>query len=370
MHCASHGEFEQGRPLLEALQNRCSSIKIVVTFFSPSGMQHSSWADITDEAYYLPADTPRNARMFLDLIKPDLAVFVKYELWYHFLHALHQRKIPAILIAANFHSKQIFFRWYGGLFRKMLSFFNLIMVQYRESGALLDRIGIHHYEVCGDPRFERAIKHAQKIFHDAVVDAFRDGKNLLVAGSTWPEDEAMLIKVFSSSELVHWRLLLVPHEIDRKRIRQFQKKLPGTLLYSSCEISQCRAKDAKVMIVDRMGLLASLYRYGTAAYVGGALGGTGLHNILEPAVYGLPLIFGPKYNGFPEAKEMIDEGIAAVVKTPDQMASAMKALERKEKQREIALKAGQVFERNQGVVHRMMSALQSRGIMEIKKPTS
>ncbi|GAB4249877.1 MAG: glycosyltransferase N-terminal domain-containing protein [Saprospiraceae bacterium] len=367
MHCASHGEFEQGRPLLEALKERYPAAELVLTFFSPSGMEHASWQELTDTAFYLPADSRKNAGKFLHLVQPYIAIFVKYELWYHYLSALHRRKIPAVLIAASFRSDQVFFRWYGCFFRKMLAHFNLVLVQYRDSARLLDGIGLRKHAVCGDPRFERAANVAASDYRNEILEAFCNGKQVLIAGSTWPADKEMLSKAFASQKTDNWKLVLVPHEIDRKRISQFAEQLPGTLVYSALEKAGPGLASAKVLVIDQMGLLSRIYRYGTAAYVGGAMGGTGLHNIIEPAAYGLPVMFGPHHRQFPEAQEMLARGIAAVVKNADELVKALEGFARTQNQKEIREAAGRLFDENGGVTGKMLEHLLLSGLLPNKK---
>ncbi len=370
MHCASHGEFEQGRPLLEALKEQFPSSKIILTFFSPSGMEHAAWEELTNAAHYLPPDNRKNARQFLDLVQPDLVFFVKYELWYHYLLELDARNIPTILVAANFRTDQVFFRWYGGLYRRMLAFFDLILVQYPESAGLLEKIGIRHCQVCGDPRFERASEIAATPYRNEVLEAFCDEKKVLIAGSTWPPDEALLFRAFSSEMPEDWKLVIVPHELDSGRMKQWVQKWPQTLLYSEAVQSPESVAEARTLIVDKMGLLSRIYRYGTAAFIGGAVGGTGLHNIIEPAAYGLPLLFGKHCDQYPEARQMINAGIAEAIESSEDISSAIKSFEQEDKLKKVRSKAKKLFEVNAGVTKKMLEHLQSKGLLPIKKPTS
>lgn len=367
MHCASHGEFEQGRPLLEALRKSYPSATIVLTFFSPSGMEHADWKGLANQVHYLPADSRPNARRFLDQVKPDLVFFVKYELWYYFLSELNSRNIPTVLLAANFRKDQVFFRWYGGLFRKMLSFFNLILVQYPESGNLLEGIGIRHHAVCGDPRFERASNVAATPFRDQVLEAFCEGEKVLIAGSTWPEDEKILFEAFASQNTGDWKLVLVPHEISANRINLLSRKLEGSIVYSQASATPDRVRSAQVLIVDKMGMLARIYRYGAAAFVGGAVGGTGLHNIIEPAAYGLPLFFGRQHKKFPEAEQMIRIGIAKEVGNAADLAKALANLQQTTELDSIRRTAEKLFKANAGVTKKMIDTLNARRLLPNKK---
>lgn len=303
-HCASLGEFEQGRPVMEAIRKQYPQYKIVLTFFSPSGYEVRKDYEGADYVFYLPMDSPRNARQFLDAVQPSLAVFVKYEFWYDYMSALQQRNIPAILISAAFRKDQVFFKGYGGLFRKLLGCFRYLLVQDEGSKALLDTIGLtDNVIVAGDTRYDRVAAIAATAKELPDIAAFRQQSRVLVGGSTWPEDEQVL-KAFLPEMPAGWKMILAPHEIDAVHIRQVKELFGETaILFSEWKIAP--RPDAQVLIIDNIGMLSALYRYGDVAFIGGGFNKGGIHNILEPAVFGLPVVFGPVYRKFVEAVNMV-----------------------------------------------------------------
>lgn len=305
-HCASLGEFEQGLPVFEALKQKQPEYKVVLSFFSPSGYEIKKNTSIADVVVYLPTDSKKNAKKFLDLVHPELVVFVKYDIWINYLFEIKNRNFKAILISALFRESQIFFRWYGGLFRKALTAFNQIFVQNVSSQILLERIGIQNITISGDTRFDRVLQnkaHVQPI--DFITD-FINEKICMVIGSSWPEDERLLARYINQTKH-DVKFILVPHNVDKGHINQINKTLEvPTIIFSEANSENCINK--KVIIIDQIGLLRSLYHFGDIAYVGGAMGKTGLHNILEPAVFGIPIVIGKNYEKFPEAKAMIKNG--------------------------------------------------------------
>ena len=304
-HCASLGEFEQGRPLLEAYREAHPGTKLVLTFFSPSGFEiRKDWPG-ADYIFYLPLDTRRNARAFLDLVKPELVVFVKYEFWYHFLNETHRRGIPAIVVSAIFRPDQIFFQPWGGFFRRILSCFAHIFTQNQASATLLHGLGFAHVSVAGDTRFDTvAATAAAASRHLPIVDAFvADGAPVLVVGSSWPEDLPILVPLLSRYHN-KLRVLVAPHEISESNLRLVEMAFPGQVQrYSQAEATT--VAQARLLLFDNVGLLSQLYRFGEYAYIGGAFG-KGLHNTLEAAAFGLPLFFGPTYSKFQEAVELVE----------------------------------------------------------------
>jgi 3-deoxy-D-manno-octulosonic-acid transferase len=304
-HCSSMGEFEQGRPVLESLRRKSPESKILLSFFSPSGYEIRKEYPGADYVCYLPLDTRKNAREFLDTVPVSQAYFVKYEFWYHFLRALKNRNIPVNLISAIFRKRQVFFRWYAGWYRKMLFLFDTLFVQDKESGQLLTEYGITHYRVCGDTRFDRVHEISKNAVQIPVIEAFAGSDNVLIAGSTWPPDDELICKFINESEN-SWKYIIVPHEIDSSHIIGIQKLITRkTLIYS--KLDENELPEASVLIIDTMGLLSSLYQYGKIAYIGGGFG-KGIHNTLEAATFGLPVIFGPRYKKFREAEELVTAG--------------------------------------------------------------
>ncbi|GAC1374227.1 MAG: glycosyltransferase N-terminal domain-containing protein [Hymenobacter sp.] len=303
-HCASLGEFEQGRPLLEAYRRAHSDIRLVLTFFSPSGYEiRKSWPG-ADYVFYLPLDTRSQAHAFLEAVQPRLAVFVKYEFWYHFLTQAQQRGIPTIVVSAIFRPDQVFFRPWGGFFRNILTRFSHIFTQNETSAALLRQHGLERVSVAGDTRFDTVVATAAAPPRPLpVVDAFvADGAPVLVVGSSWPEDLPVL-RPLLRRYLPGLRVLVAPHEISETNLRLVEDAFPGQVQrYSQAQAGT--VAQARILLIDNVGLLSQLYRFGRYAYIGGAFG-KGLHNTLEAAAFGLPLFFGPTYTKFQEAVELV-----------------------------------------------------------------
>jgi len=321
MHCASLGEFEQGRPLLEALREQYPSCKLLLTFFSPSGYEVRKNYTGADWVFYLPMDGPRNARRFLEIVKPSLVIFVKYEFWFYYLKKVKYRNIPLILVSALFWEKMSFFKWYGAMQRKMLSRFDQLFVQDNGSQQLLQNIGLGDITtISGDTRFDRVSAIARQAASVPVVEQFTAGRPALIAGSTWPEDEVLLQQAQQQLSDTGLRLVIAPHDISENRIAAIEKLFPQSIRYSvAVKNPGSSAAAVPVLIIDNIGLLSSIYRYGMACYIGGGFG-KGIHNTLEAAVYGKPLLFGPVFHKFKEAKDLIAAGAAFSVTEPAQAA--------------------------------------------------
>jgi len=308
-HCASLGEFEQGRPLMEETRKRFPAHKILLTFFSPSGYEKRKSYEHADLVMYLPLDTARNARRITGAMKLDMVIFIKYEFWYHILHMLSKQGTPLFLASGIFRSRQLFFRWYGTWYRKFLACFTHIYVQQEDSRSLLMNIGINRVSVAGDTRFDRVCQVAVTPYHHSVLERLTSGKTTIVAGSTWERDEQLLAEVsLELSEKICW--IIAPHELSEVHLSRILKRFPGSVLFS--ELEEETPDDTCVIIIDTIGLLSFLYRFGTLAYVGGGFG-KGIHNILEAAVYGIPVIFGPVHQKFTEAVELVEKGGAFAV---------------------------------------------------------
>lgn len=304
MHCASLGEFEQGRPVLEALRQEYPEYALVLTFFSPSGYEVRKNYDGADYIFYLPEDSPENSATFIRYVQPKLCVFVKYELWYYYLSTIHKEEIPCLLISAIFNVNHGFFKWYGGLQRKMLRYFNSILVQDANSQHLLQTIGINNSYICGDTRFDRVIAAAGNAKEISLATEFCANAKIIVAGSTWQQDEEML------SEAMHalpndWKLILVPHEVHETHLNDIEELFGDSIIKAS---KWDNYSDARVLLIDSVGMLLSLYKYATIAYIGGGFGKAGVHNVLEAAVYGKPCIYGPIYHQFLEAVQLVEAG--------------------------------------------------------------
>ena len=305
-HCASLGEFEQGRPVIEGIRKRLPDRKILLTFFSPSGYEKRKDYEHADYVMYLPLDTRRNATRMLELLPIEMALFIKYEFWYHFLNQLHSREVPVYLASGNFRPGQLFFKWYGSWYRSFLGCFTHIFVQNRESEHLLAGIGQHRVSVAGDTRFDRVEKLRHSPFTHPALDAFGKDSALIVAGSTWEKDEQLLAQAYRElPEQIYW--IIAPHEISEGHLRSLQLRFPGSVRFT--ELESTVPEGCRVIVVDTIGRLSYLYRYGVLAYIGGGFG-KGIHNILEAATYGLPVIFGPEYKKFSEAVELASLGAA------------------------------------------------------------
>ena len=313
VHTASLGEFEQGLPIIEQLKKNYPEYRILVTFFSPSGYEVKKNTAAADVVTYLPMDTKKNAIKFLDLVNPKLVIFVKYEIWPNYLRSLSQRNIPTLLISALFKENQIYFKSYGGFMRKALHNFTHIFVQDTKSIELLSKINIKNTAISGDTRFDRVIEILERDNNLAFMENFKNGAKTLVAGSTWPDDEEVLVPYINTGES-SLKFVLAPHNIKPEHINKLKSSInKKTILYSELENKDLSAYE--VLIIDTIGLLTKIYSYAEISYVGGGFA-TGLHNTLEPAVYGIPVIIGPSFKGFKEAEDLVNKGGVLVVKSP------------------------------------------------------
>lgn len=308
-HAASLGEFEQGRPMIEEIRRRHPDKKILLTFFSPSGYEVRKHYEGADVVCYLPFDKPRNVRKFLDLARPSMAFFIKYEFWKNYLDELRRRGIPTYSVSSVFRKDQVFFKWYGGLYRKVLHDFTCLYVQNELSRRYLGRIGVTDVKIVGDTRFDRVLEIMHRAKDLPIVEAFRGDGPVLVAGSSWQPDEELFIRYFN--EHPGMKLIIAPHVIDDLHLVDIINRLKRPYVRYS-KATPDKAAKADCLIVDCYGLLSSIYRYGTISYIGGGFG-VGIHNTLEAAVYGMPVVFGPKFQKFVEAKELIEVGGAYTI---------------------------------------------------------
>lgn len=307
IHVASLGEFEQGRPIIEQIRQTHPEYKILLTFFSPSGYEIRKNYPGADHIFYLPIDTPRNARRFLDAAHPEIAIFVKYEFWLNLLAELRHRKIRTYIVSAIFRRNSVFFKPYGGLWRQALESFDAMFVQNEESKRLLASIGFDNVLVAGDTRFDRVAEIARISKPVDIVERFKGGERLFVAGSTWGPDEELLVRLMDENPGV--KFLIAPHEMDETRIEKLMAETRGgALRYTQCT-PETRYESKQLLILDTVGLLSSAYRYASWAYIGGGFG-TGIHNTLEAATFGLPIAFGPNYQKFKEARDLATLGAA------------------------------------------------------------
>lgn len=305
-HAASLGEFEQGRPLMEYLRKTHPEYKILLTFFSPSGYEVRKNYEGADIICYLPLDTIRNARRFLRAIKPVMAFFIKYEFWYNYLHILQHRGVPTYSVSSIFRPNQIFFQWYGKGYGRVLKCFTHFFVQNIESKNLLAKLDIHDVEVVGDTRFDRVLQIKEASKQLPIVEKFTENTSkVFIAGSSWLPDEEVFLKYFNLHK--DWKLIVAPHVIGEDHLAQIFELLKGRRVVRYTEATEENVKDAEVLIIDCFGLLSSIYHYGTISYVGGGFG-VGIHNVLEAAVWDIPVIFGPNNKRFQEAQGLIMAG--------------------------------------------------------------
>lgn len=415
VHVASLGEFEQGRPVIEAFREKHPGWQIVLSFFSPSGYAIRKNYPHADLVCYLPADTRRNARDFLDIIQPDLVIFVKYEFWANMLFALKNHRVPTLLVSALFRPGQPFFRWYGGFWRQILGCFGHIFSQNEYSARLLRNAGFQNITVAGDTRIDRVLRLAEEVKKNAVVEAFLsapspptpqprkeassfeqvhfsddnlifppakeqeipfpehskypEGKPLsprgermgvgstLIAGSTWPEDEALLLPLLDDPAFAALHMIVAPHEPSEKHLAQLTAHLTQPYLrYSACVNGEAIPDSTRLLLIDNVGLLNTLYAYGRVAYIGGGFG-KGIHNTLEPAAFGLPILFGPKYEKFEEARQFVARGGAFPVRTAAELADALRKLQDPECYAKASRAVKAFLEENRGATDTVLKHL-------------
>ena len=318
-HAASLGEFEQGRPIMERLRREHPEYKILLTFFSPSGYEVRKNYEGADIICYLPLDTPINAIRFLRLVRPVMAYFIKYEFWYNYLHILKYRHVPAYSVSSIFRPDQIFFKWYAKKYAGVLHCITHFFVQNEQSKELLAKIGITDVTISGDTRFDRVLQIMEQSKHLPIVEAFKQDHHVFVAGSSWSPDEDIFIRFFN--EHPEWKLIIAPHVIGNDHLQQILSKLNRkTVRYT--EATTETAAEAQCLIIDCFGLLSSIYHYGEVAYVGGGFG-VGIHNVLEAAVWNVPVFFGPNNKRFQEAQQLLASGGGVEITDYDSFTTAM-----------------------------------------------
>ena len=356
VHAASLGEFEQGRPLIERIRKEHPEYRILLTFFSPSGYEVRKNYPGADIVCYLPLDTIRNSRRFLRAVHPEMAFFIKYEFWYNYLHILKHRGVPVYSVSSIFRENQIFFRWYGNDYEKVLKCFTKFFVQNEKSRQLLASIGITDVEVTGDTRFDRVldIKNAAKQL--PIVEKFKDGKNAFVAGSSWLPDEEIFIPYFNNHK--DWKLIIAPHVIDESHLQQIETLLKGRKVLRYTKVGDTTdLQNAEVLIIDCFGLLSSIYNYGEVAYVGGGFG-VGIHNLLEAAVWNVPVFFGPNNQRFQEAQDLKSGGGGLeIVSNADFTAKMNHLIADTEYMQKTAKAAGEYVSRHAGALDKVMQSV-------------
>ena len=353
-HAASLGEFEQGRPLIEKIRAKYPDYKILLTFFSPSGYEVRKNYRGADVVCYLPFDKPRNVKKFLDISNPVMAFFIKYEFWKNYLDELNKRRIPVYSVSSIFRKDQIFFKWYGGTYRNVLKNFDYLFVQNEASRRFLSKIGINKVTVVGDTRFDRVLQIREEAKELPLVEKFKGDSFTLVAGSSWGLDEDLFLEYFNTHP--EMKLIIAPHVIDENHLVEIISKLKRPYVrYTRAD--ERNVQKADCLIIDCFGLLSSIYRYGEVAYIGGGFG-VGIHNTLEAAVYGIPVVFGPKHQKFMEAKQLIEAQGAFSISNYEELGSLFdRFLTDEHFHRETGSNAGFYVTNNAGATDKVLSMI-------------
>jgi 3-deoxy-D-manno-octulosonic-acid transferase len=364
MHCASLGEFEQGRPLLEMLRSAYPQAKIALTFFSPSGYEAKKNFRGADYIFYLPADSRNHAKQFLDLVRPRLVLWIKYDYWYYYLMELKSRQIPSMLVSGIFRPDQPFFKWYGKLHRDMLGSFGHIFVQTQSSQELLASVNLSsRTTISGDTRFDRVIEIASRFEPIPLIERFVAGKRVIVAGSTWKEDE---------EELDHYAIthpeicfVIAPHEIDESRLKEIEALFKKSIRLSRLEEEMKQAGERpNVLIIDNIGMLSRLYKYATITYVGGGFGDDGVHNVLEAAVYAKPVVMGPVIEKYVEAMELVESGGGIVIDSALEAESVFNRLLSSDQEYHLRSEAsGRYVQSKKGATRKIMDYIQENRLL-------
>jgi len=361
VHCSSLGEFEQGRPIIERIRMQSTSHTIVLTFFSPSGYEIRKNYPVADHVFYLPMDSKKNAAKFLDLVNPHLVIFIKYDYWYYYLDEIKTRKINCLLISAVFRRGQTFFKWYGGFQRKMLRCFSQIFVQNEESKALLEAVSISNCIVSGDTRFD-AVVEIEKNFKDIpLIEDFIGKSKCIVAGSTWKEDEEFLQKLLDQLTDDKAKLIIAPHEIDKRHLDELQKLFPTSVKFSELAAEH---DPVQILIIDNIGLLSRLYKYGYITYVGGGFTKDGVHNVLEAAVYAKPVVFGKNYQKYSEAIQLVEcEGAKSFSSQDELFQIVYTLLNDADDYRQKCEASGKYVSQKKGATQKVMSYIEEKRLL-------
>jgi len=355
-HAASLGEFEQGRPVLEEFKKKHPNYKILLTFFSPSGYEIRKDYEGADFVFYMPLDTNKSVNQFLSIVKPKFVFFIKYEFWFNYLRKLNKMQIPVFIISANFRENQHFFKWYGAWFRNNLSKIDWFFVQNQNSLQLLNSIGISNVTVSGDTRFDRVVEIASKPQKFPLVEEFVKNSFVILAGSSWPEDEKLLSHLFSLN-ISDFKIIIAPHEIHEDHILQIEKNYSKQKTIRLSKAGLAEIANYNVLIVNGMGFLSSLYQYCQLAYIGGGFG-KGIHNILEAVTFGKPVIFGPNYKNFPEAVDLVEKGGAYSIQSESEIKSCVNdfvTLDSRSKTSSTICKA--YIEKNKGATQKILQKI-------------
>lgn len=345
-HCASLGEFDQGIPVMNLLKKREPTCKILVTFFSPSGMEHyQKRKHMVDFVYYLPIDTSQNAKKILNHFNPKAVYFVKYEFWLNYIFELKKRKIPLYSISCILRPTQVFFKWYGGYFRKGLNAFDTFYVQNIETKKLLESIGIEQVIITGDTRFDRVLENKKSVEKDTIINDFLQGEKALILGSSWPVEEQLFHRYYINKES---KVIIAPHDISENHLQTIEKLFKNRIIRYS---NYTKETEKSILLIDCIGKLANAYSYGKIAFIGGGFTGK-LHNTLEPVVFGLPVIFGPKHAKFPEAQKFIDAGIGFSIQSYEQLSNVIVYIEANLP--ELQAKCIQEIEKSKGAAEKII----------------
>jgi 3-deoxy-D-manno-octulosonic-acid transferase len=352
-HAASLGEYEQGLPVIERIKEKYPTHKIIISFFSPSGYEVRKNNTLADSTVYLPLDSKKNVSRFIQLVHPDAVFFIKYEFWPNYLNELKSQNIPTYLISGIFREKQTFFKWYGGFYRKALDAFTYFFVQNEKSLQLLHQLGKENVIVSGDTRFDRVASILERDNTLDFIDAFKNGTTTIVAGSTWPKDEELLIE-FINSNSTDTKYIIAPHNIKQDQIHQLKNSCTKkVVLYSEKEDKDL--KDFDVFIIDTIGILTKIYSYADIAYVGGGFGHPGVHNILEPATFGIPILIGPNYSHFAEATDLVNLKGCIPIKNKEELSiSLQNIIEDKTSRIKKGAICADFVQKNKGAVERIM----------------
>ncbi len=363
MHCASLGEFEQGRPFLESLRKeQANNYKILLTFFSPSGYENQKKYNGADYIFYLPMDSKSNAKRFIEIVQPKLIIFVKYEYWYYYLKEARLQNIPLLLISGIFRQDQPFFKWYGSLHREMVSFFTHLFVQNQNSAQLLATININkNVSVSGDTRFDRVIDIAFQSEPILLIEQFCGSSEVVIAGSTWTEDDNELYHFANTNPGI--KFIIAPHNINQHRIDECQTLYKNSTTYSKLKLGQIPS-NTNTLIIDNIGMLSRLYQYATVCYVGGAFGADGVHNVVEPAVFGKPIVFGPEYSKYFEARELIEQEAAFSITNALELEDVLKRLLAKDLHYFKACKSAKNYVYNKaGATQKIVNYIQEKRLL-------
>lgn len=375
MHCSSLGEFEQGRPVLEAIRQQYPDTKILLTFFSPSGYEVRKDNSGADYVMYLPMDSKANVRKFISLVQPDLVIWIKYEYWFYYLTELKKRHIPLILVSGIFRKDQPFFKWYGRLHWYMLESFNHLFVQTKTSKQLLGTIGFtNNVSISGDTRFDRVVQIAEQFKPIDLITQFCGDSTVIVAGSTWPEDEEELDHYANMHPEI--KFIIAPHEIDEDHLKDIESLFKYSVRFSQLPLSnspkpvprnrplETEKRPPNTLIIDNIGMLSKLYKYATIAYVGGGFGDDGVHNVLEAAVYGKPVVFGPVYEKYVEAVVLVEQGGGIVVNTALELEETFDELLTDPNAYEASCEAARNYVyNNKGATDRVMQFIQENRLL-------